>query len=430
MTEGRDDLVRIDVTGVAHPVGETARVRLQGRSGSFHVLPAPPQLVVMRQAAGEGVDSRTCLLSGEIRAPGVLCDVASFLGVTPHRGELVVLDYGASRSVYVDAGYVVGARSSVTNERLGEVLYGHGVLDEQQVAACQELATKNHLRTGEAAVQLGFVARERLFELMAVQIQEIFHATLLVGGGAFYFLESFDESELEARHRLSIATLVRDGVRRMHETRFFRARIPSPLHIPVAAGPAPPSEPELQPVYAAMDGARSIADVGRALGMGEFDVTRAVFQLAQSGFAAIRPPRLRPKAAVDVYNAAIALLLRELDAIDQGDGVRAQLARRVASTPHLAQVLDGAGPADDGTFDEARVAANVTRAPDARGTEDGLGRWLHEHASYALFLARPHLTRAQARTAEGTPPSPVSQLVTGMLAPIAPPDGPATEGGS
>ena len=54
MAEGRDDLVRIDVTGVAHPVGETARVRLQGRTGTFHVLPTPPQLVVLRQAAGEG----------------------------------------------------------------------------------------------------------------------------------------------------------------------------------------------------------------------------------------------------------------------------------------------------------------------------------------------------------------------------------------
>jgi hypothetical protein len=424
MAEGRDDVVRIDAEGVAHPVGETARIRLQGRSGSFHVLPAPPHLVVMRQVAGEGVDPRTCLLSGEIRAPGVLCDVASFLGVTPHRGELVVLDRGASRSVYVDAGYVVGARSTVASERLGEVLYAHGVLDQSQLEACQELATSKPLRIGEAAVQLGFVGRERLFQLMAVQIQEIFHATLLVDSGAFYFLESFEESALEARHRLSIGTLVREGVRRMHETRFFRARIPSPHHIPVALGKSAPPEPELQPVYAAMDGTRSIADVGRALGMGEFDVTRAVFQLAQSGFAAIQPPRLKPRAAVEVYNAAIALLLRELDAIDQGDGIRAQLTKRVASTAHLARVLDGSGPSDDGTFDVDRVADNVTRASDPRGTEDGLGKWLHEHASYALFLARPHLSRAQARTAEGTPPAPVSQLVTGMLAPIAPPEEP------
>jgi hypothetical protein len=323
----------------------------------------------------------------------------------------------------------VGARSSVASERLGEVLYAHGVLEQRQVAACQELSTSKHLRMGEAAVQLGFVARERLFELMAIQSQEIFHATLLASSGTFYFLESFDEAELEARHRLSIATLVRDGVRRMHETRFFRSRIPSPLYVPVAVGPTPPAEPELQPVYAAMDGVRSIADVGRGLGMGEFDVTRAVFQLAQSGYAAIRPPRLGPGAAVEVYNGAIALLLRELDAIDQGDGVRQQLATRVSATAPLAQVLSGSGPLDDGTFDVARVAENVTRAAAARAVEDGLGKWLHEHASYALFLARPHLSRAQARGATGKPSSPVSKVVAGMLEPIAPPAGPTPDEG-
>jgi hypothetical protein len=425
MVEGRDDLVRIDLEGVAHPVGETARVRLQGRSGTFHVLPAPPHLIVMRQTGGEGVESRTCLLSGEIRAPGVLCDIASFLSIMPHRGELVVLDRAASRSVYVDAGYVVGARSTVASERLGEVLYALGVLDKKQLSACQELTTSKSLRTGEAAVKLGFVGRERLFELMAVQIQEIFHATLLVDGGAFYFLESFEEGALEARHRLSIQTLVREGVRRMHETRFFRARIPSALYVPVAVGQGPPAEPELLPVYKAIDGVRSLADIGRVLGMGEFDVTRAVFQLAQSGYAAVRPPRLRARAAVEVYNSAIALLLRELDAIDQGDEVRAQLAARVAATPQLAQALAGAGPSDDGTLDDARVAANVAAGSDARAAEDRLGRLLHEHASYALFLARPHLTRAQVRVAQGAAPIRVSQVVTGMLAPIAPADGSA-----
>jgi hypothetical protein len=430
MAKGRDDLVRIDITGVVHPVGETARVRLQGRAGTFHVLPAPPHMVVLHQAEGEGIETRTCLLSGEIRDAGALCDVASFLGATPHKGELVVLDAGASRSVFIDSGYVVGARSSVASERLGEVLTAHGVLDDARLASCQELAAGQHLRLGEAAVQLGFVDRERLFGLMAVQTQEIFHATLLASSGAFYFLESFDETELDARHRLSIATLVREGVRRMHETRFFRARIPSPLHVPAAVAQPPPLEPELSQVFAAIDGERSIADIGRALGLGEFEVTRAVFQLVQAGYAAIGPPRIRPGAAVEVFNGAVALLLRELDAIDEGDAVRLQLASRVASSAPLTRLLSGAGPSDDGTFDVARVLQNLAQLPDAprAKAEESLGRWLHEHASYALFLARPHLRRAQDRVAGGSPRSPVSQVVSGMLEPIAPRDPPRDRG--
>jgi len=413
MAEARDDLVRIDVAGVAHPVGETARVRMQGREGTFRVMPSPQHLVFMRR---DGDDSRACLLSGEIRVTGVVCDVASFIGQSGQRGELVVIDRGAQRSIYFDGGHVVGARSSLASERLGEILCQLGVLDPLQLADCQATAASDHLRLGEAAVQHGFVTRDRLFGLVAAQTQEIFHATILVGSGAFYFLESFDEADLAARHQLSIAALVRDGVRRIHEARFFRARIPSSLHVPMALGPAPP-EPELKLVHAAMDGVRSVADLGPVLGLSEFEVTRAVFQLIQAGRATIRPPRLGPRAAVEVYNEAVVLLLRELDAIDQGDVVREQLAAWV-TTSSLGRILEGAGPSDDGALDATRVAANIAKRPDATAVEEALGGWLHEHASYALFLARPHLRRAHDRAKDGTPP--VSQLVSGMLEAIAP----------
>lgn len=394
MSDGRDDIVRIDAGGVARPVGETARVRMQGREGSFHVLPSPAHLLLLRRDAAGAEDSRACLLSGEVHAPGVICDVASFIGQTAKKGELVVLDPGATRSIYFEAGYVVAARSSVTAERLGESLLKLGVLDEAQLAACREATARNPLRLGEAAVKLGFASRDRLFSLMALQVQEIFHATLVVGEGAFYFLDGFDESELAARHRLSVPALVRDGIRRIHETRFFRERIPSVLHVPVPLAQRAPPEASLQPVSAAIDGKRSIEDLCRVLGAGEFDVTRAVFQLVQSGHAAIRAPRLGPRAAVAVYNEAVSLLLRELDAIDQGDSVREQLAERAKGVP-LGQVLEGAGPADDGRLDADRVAANVAGRLDAQALEEVLGNWLHEHASYALFLARPHLKRAQ-----------------------------------
>ena len=413
MAEAPDDLVRIDVAGVARPVGETARVRMQGREGTFRVMPSPPHLVFMRR---DSADSRACLLSGEIRVVGVLCDVASFIGQSGQRGELVVIDRGAQRSIYFDGGHVVGARSSVSSERLGEILCQLGVLDPLQLTDCQMTAASEHLRLGEAAVQLGFVTRDRLYGLVAAQTQAIFHATLLVGSGAFYFLESFDEADLAARHQLSIAALVRDGVRRIHEARFFRVRIPTSFHVPVAVGPAPP-EPELRAVHAALDGQRSVADLGPLLGASEFDVTRAVFQLIQAGRAAIRPPRLRARAAVEVYNEAVVLLLRELDAIDQGDVVREQLAAWV-TTSSLGPLLEGAGPSDDGALDAGRVEENIAKRADGAAVEEALGGWLHEHASYALFLARPHLRRAHDRAKDSLPP--VSQVVSGMLEAIAP----------
>ena len=41
----------------------------------------------------------------------------------------------------------------------------------------------------------------------------------------------------------------------------------------------------------AIHGTRSVADLGRQLGQGEFEISRAIFQLVQSGHVAIHPPR-------------------------------------------------------------------------------------------------------------------------------------------
>jgi len=117
--------------------------------------------------------------------------------------------------------------------------------------------------------------------------------------------------------------------------------------------------------------------------------------------------------------------------MDEGDVVRAQLATFVAERDRPSFLHD-AGPADDGTYDAARVAANVEGATAAGAALDQLASCLHQSASYALFLARPHLRRMEeART--GKRPR-ISQRITALLAPIAPkvgsvPDGDPNKGG-
>jgi len=372
----------------------------------------------MRQ---DGDASRACLVGGEVRSAGILCDMLSFIGRCGWRGELFVFSGTDQRSIYFDHGQVVGARSTVVRERLGEVLYRHGVLTREQVEQCSSATIEGRVRFGEAAVKLGFVTRERLFHLMARHVEEIVYGVLMVDGGAYYFLEGFDDAVLSSLEKLGVGDLLREGVRRVHETRFFRVRIPSERHVPYrVAGHAPPAADPLG-AYAATDGERSVADLCHALKQGEFELTRALFQLVQAGSVAIRPPRVAPREAVSIFNEATALVLRELDALDEGDSVRSQLGAFVASRPDLARVLAGAGPADDGTLDAARVEQNVALAGGGTLAEQALAAQLYEYASYALFLARPHLHRVQTAPASSRPR--VSLRVTAMLEPIAPEGG-------
>lgn len=392
----KEDLVKIE-SGRVEAVGAAASLRLQAREGLFHMLPSPPQLVVLREAAAtadSAADHRTCKLSGEISAPGDLCDVFGFISQAGWCGEVIVFDHAGSRSLYVERGDLVGATSTVPSERLGQVLYRYGVLTEEQVTQCVAAAATT-MWFGEAAVKLGLASRQRLFELMARQAEEIFFGCLLVGPGMFYFLDSFDPMTIPSRHSLSIPMLVRDGVRRMHETRYFRSKIPSEQHVPVPRGQRPPPS-ELDPsgLYAALDGRRSIADLCRLLGESEFIVTRCIFQMVHQGFVDIRSPRRDPRLMVLACNEAVATVLRELDALDAGDAVRSQLAEFTARET-WGGLFAGAGPSDDGAFDPERVLANSRSLTDEAVAEQRLSGWLRDYAAYALFLARPHLARRE-----------------------------------
>jgi hypothetical protein len=421
--EHPEDLLEVDAEGVARPLGVTALQHLRARVGMLQVLPAPAHLAVLRQVSGPAAaDGRACLLAGELRTAGAICDIVSFAAHAGWRGELVVMDGITSRSIYFEQGQVVGASSTVERERLGVVLYRYGILDEAQIEACSKAVEEGSMRFGEAAVRFGFVTRERLFNLMPRQTEEIFYGVVLVTAGMFYFLDGFEENVLSSRQQLPVSTLIREGVRRMHEMRYFRSRIPSDRHVAAPVEGQKPGETDPPGVFAALDGKRSIADVARVVGQGEFEVTRAIFQLVQSGCVVIRPPPLRASDAVDTYNRAIAMLLRELDAMDEGDDVRTQLAKFASTGGVYTALFAGAGPADDGTLNVKRILENLARFEDPAEAEEMIGRWLYEYASYALFLARPHLRRA----AEKRSPSPspergaVSQRVAVILEPIAP----------
>jgi hypothetical protein len=419
-----DDLLEVDGEGVARPLGVTAVHHLRARVGVMQVLPAPAHLAVLRQVSGPAaVDGRACLLAGELRTPGAICDIVSFVAHAGWRGELVVMDGLTSRSIYFDQGQVVGAASTVERERLGLVLYRYGILDEEQLQACSTAVDDGLMRFGEAAVRFGYVSRERLFNLMPRQTEEIFYGLVLVTTGMFYFLDGFEEAVLSSRQQLAVATLIREGVRRMHEMRYFRSRIPSDRHVPCAQEGRAPPETDPPGVFAAIDGQRTIADVCRVVGEGEFEVTRAVFQLVQAGCVAIRPPPLRPREAVETYNRAIAMILRELDAMDEGDDIRNQLAKFASTGGVYGALFAGAGPADDGTLNAGRIVENLARFESPAEAEEMIGRWLYEYASYALFLGRPHLRRSEetkrARMPAGERAA-VSQRVAVILEPIAP----------
>jgi len=392
MKDRRSELVRIDVRGEAHPIGNVASQRMRARVGAYRILPAPDHVIFMRYTGEDGqrdlADGAIVRLSGEVTGAGSLCDILALVAQTGWRGELVVLDGDAVRSIFFEQGNVVGAVTNVEQERLGSVLYRFGAISDQEHTQISSVAQSGK-RFGEAAIELGVLKNDQIYSYIARQIEEIVFATMTVGDGTFFFLDGFDESRLVSRHTVSANALLMDGVTRMDELRYFQQKVPSAEHIPWRVENRGTPADELQIVYSAIDGKLSVGELGRHTGRGEFETTKALYALVQSQHVAIHPPRVTggPTALVSAANDA----LRSIFAAAHGGGKSHEVRANLASFTVGAGVYDilfrGAGPDDSGALDPERVAANSVAVAGDADQDNLLKQMLHEYVGFALFSA-------------------------------------------
>lgn len=392
MKDARSELVRIDPSGVAHPIGNVASQRMRARPGAFRLLPAPEHVVFMRYTGEDGRrdadDGAVVRLAGEIVSPGAMCDVFALLGQTGWRGELCVMDGASARSVFFDQGNVVGAQTNVEVERIGMVLYKYGVITNEQHERIME-RVNDGVRYGAAAVELGLVTQERVFEYLGKQIDEVVYSTLTVSDGTYFFLDGFEGTRLVAHHAVSANALLMDAVTRMDEMRYFRERVPSADHVPYRLRTTDPPPAEFNATFTAIDGALTIEGIGRATGRGEFETTKDVYGLLRSKHVAIHPPRLDGglAAVVETANEALRHVHRESDASGIGADLRASLSSFAVGAGVYDILFRGAGPDDMGALDAVRVAENASLVAREDDPERILKQMLFDYVGFAVFSA-------------------------------------------
>jgi hypothetical protein len=423
----RSSDLRVDATGTMHPLGRDASQALRARIGEWSLLRSPLEVVF---AMRSGPASRSLRLAGEVRTPGALCDIVATVAQAGWGGELVVLEDETSRAIFFESGQVVGATTTASAERLGEILWRFGAITREQLDEVVRTAERSGKRVGETAIDLEFVGPDELFRMMARQVEEVFYAAVHVAWATFYLFDRFDESRLVRRHRLNTGQLLMEAARRMDELRFFREKVPSDAWVPVvvsgAAGRKPPSE--LVEVLAQCDGRRSVAEIGRRIGQLEFEVTRAVFQLTTAGFLTVVAPRPEGVAAiVEAYNRAIAEIHLACDEAGTGAALRGGLDQFASSTGIYGPLFAGAGPAEDGSLRVERIVQNVEAIAGDAG-ERWLTQQLLDYAGFALFQAGSLMPRE----AEALLNARVSEILKPLRRPddgAVPPSFAPTEGG-
>ena len=389
MADRDDALLRVDNTGTVHPVGRVASQMLRSRAGEWRIQWSPQDVIFLRSEKSGHV----LKLAGEIRAPGAVCDTISLIAQSNWHGELVVVDETGNRSLFFDQGYLVGATTTVEAERLGEVLYRFGVVTRTQVEETVKAAAASKKRFGEAAMDLEFVTRTELFEMIRRQAEEVFFGSMLVSDGMFYFFDRFDASLMLTRHNLSTSALLMEGARRMDEMQYFREKIPNESYVPVLTGSNRKVPDELVEIYAQVDGKRSVAEIGRRIGQLEFDVSKNVFQLINGGFVTMAASRPQgAEAIVDAFNPGLAEIHRRCDDAGKGAELRDGLSRFATGGGVYDPLFMGAGPLQDGTLKPERVAKNLA-ALAGDDPDSWLMQLLHEYVGFGLFHAGSILPR-------------------------------------
>ena len=211
----------------------------------------------------------------------------------------------------------------------------------------------------------------------------------------FYFFDSFDDTVMLHRHSLNISGLMMEGARRMDELQFFREKIPNEKYLvtPLQKGKSPPDE--LLEVYAQCDGKRDVAEIGRRVGLLEFEVTQAVFQLINAGYVTVAAPRpVGAVALLEAFNPALIEIHRFCDAADKGKALRDGLGKFATGGGVYDPLFMGAGPLPDGSFKPERVGKNLSALAGEEPDQWLLGL-MHEYIGFALFHAGSLLGREQ-----------------------------------
>jgi hypothetical protein len=402
MRPARELIIRED--GALLASGKAASELLAEHAGRYRIVLGPPGVLVLEHEGSSGRSElrRRVLMTGEIVGKSTVLELVSMIMHNGWRGELSLLQSPARRLNF-DQGALKAAQSELASERLGEVMEALGVITSEQLTQVASSASKTpDRRFGETALQRGFLDPGQLFAALQAQAERIFQAAILVTHGNYVFALPADDAEPPPTTlHLPVQGLLLEAVQRIDEMAYFREKIPNGDVRPVLteAGRARLSS-SLLPVAELSDGQHSILQIGSELKMGEFDVTKKVMQLLQTGCIELEAQQSIGEGVTRIV-AQVNAMLREIrDTVERHGGQKGvrQMSwtlQKWADQADLSQHF-GPGVTFEGDIDPELCLRHLGDEGAARPLES-LHRNAHELISFAMFCASPALPREAER---------------------------------
>lgn len=193
----------------------------------------------------------------------------------------------AEREIFFDRGAIVGARSSVAEERLGEVMVRHGRIDERELSRASRLIQSGK-RLGEALVELGIVAEEEVEGFVRTQLAEITSQLMIRPPRKLQFRNAPHRGRVTDRPVL-VADAILEAARQVREIDPYLEKMLDDDQIPRLTSEADAILAELGLksneafVLSRCDGLSRVRDIFAQSPLAEDDTARILLGLEQAG---------------------------------------------------------------------------------------------------------------------------------------------------
>jgi hypothetical protein len=409
------DLLRIEVEGTEGRVviGSELRRRLAGRPGTYRLLPTGGDLLLLQrlpEVASQNAPTGRVLLSGEIARLGGLADIIHFIHTNGWSGHLDVTSNQTRKALYFKRGDIQSAASNLPDDRLGAILYRYGLVDEENLNRVLRRAANTPNKIGQLLVEENLISAHDLYTSMRRQVEEIFYSVLGLRAGDFYFYRVGEDEGPPSQLLLSTKALLFEGVRRIDELSYFREKLPSDDMVLVRREPQPSGKlkPLEDRVLQLVDGMRTLAHVARASQLGEFETTRVLYQLLQSGWVQPRTGRAALSAEaqgaseggelsmriVAVFNEVYVKIHSAVSQKGKAEPLQRGIESFFASVAEFSPLFVGVGLREDGSLPPEQLIANLQMSP-VEDKLDYLHRGLNELLFFELFTAGEAVDRRE-----------------------------------
>lgn len=264
-------------------------------------------------------------LSGSLEHFGI-ADLFSLLTMSRRSGLLLLLSGSARRSLTFRRGEIVAASSSLPQDRIGQALYRTGKLSREALEQA-EASLAPGKRFGRILLEQKLLDLETLHWGLRYQAEEIVYAVFRLNRGRFFLFDGDFDAEGGGGLPLPLDTqgVLMEGFQRIDELSRIGKRIrdaravfrPTARRLPAGA------DERLRHVVAVIGAGKSVEEIVRATGWGEFATFKALHQLLEEGWIeeaeSATEPREDPAALllaalIDRYSRAFQLLVDVLKA--------------------------------------------------------------------------------------------------------------------